>query len=65
MAKVEIFNIEDKKQAQRVSEMAMSPSERLQLCLDLMDLHSSLRSPQQKRFQAPENNIDWIELPLK
>jgi hypothetical protein len=61
MPKVEIFKIEEKKQAQRVSEMIMSPSERLLLCLDLMDLYSSIR--QSDKIESRQiDNTHWIEL---
>jgi hypothetical protein len=63
MAKVELFNIEDKKNSQRKAEMAMTPSERLLLCLDLMDLHSKLHDPAQAL--PDDDGINWIELPLK
>lgn len=63
MAKAETFNINDKKTDQRKTELLMSPSERLILCLDLMDLHNALR-PQQEA-QPPADNIQWIELYLK
>jgi hypothetical protein len=61
MLKAEIFDIEKKKQAQRQSEMMMSPSERLILCLNLMDLYRSLRPSDQIKFH-PTEEIQWIEL---
>jgi hypothetical protein len=63
MAKVELFNIQDKKEEQRKAEMAMTPLARLELCLDLMDMHFALQ-PQVKSM-AERNNIEWIELRLK
>jgi hypothetical protein len=64
MPKVEIFKIEEKKHAQRVSETIMSPSERLLLCLDLMDLYSSIRQSDKIESQQIDN-IHWIELSHK
>lgn len=64
MSKVEIFKIEEKKQAQRASEMTMSPSERLLLCLDLMDLYPSIRQSDKIEFLQIDD-IQWIELPYR
>jgi hypothetical protein len=64
MSKVEIFKIDEKKQAQRMSEIIMSPSERLLLCLDLIDLYASIRQPDKIEFQQVDN-IKWIELFLE
>jgi hypothetical protein len=64
MANAELFDIENKKDDQRKSEMLLTPSARLLLCLDLMDLYFSLRQPD--RDELPEDDeIKWIELPLK
>jgi hypothetical protein len=61
MPRVEMFKIEEKKQVQRASEMTMSPSERLLLCLDLMDLYASIRQPDKINLEQVDN-IQWIEL---
>ena len=65
MAKAELFNIEEKKDAQRKAEMAMTPSERLLLCLDLMDLHNTLHPNQPREYQPDVEDIQWIELHLR
>jgi hypothetical protein len=60
--KVEVFNIEDKKTAQREAEMQMKPIDRLYLCLDLMDLSRVVSKD--KEVKAPSDGIEWIELSL-
>lgn len=57
--KAELFNIEDKKDAQRKAEMAMTPSERVLHCLRLMDLAWSINK---NAFAPIEDEIEWIEL---
>ena len=64
MAKVELFNIEEKKQAQRKAEMALSPSQRLLLCLDLMDLQRHLPH-HQTRADKQDDSRPWIVLHCK
>lgn len=61
--KVEVFNIEDKKSAQRKVEMQMKPVDRLYLCLDLMDLNRELAK--EKEIKAPPDGIQWIELTFR
>ncbi len=59
---VEIFNIEDKKSAQREAEMKMKPIDRLYLCLDLMDLSRVVSK--EKEVKVPSDGIAWIDLPV-
>jgi hypothetical protein len=63
MAKAELFDIEEKKDNQRKAEMAMTPAERLLLCLDLIDLYNKM-NPSAPALPL-EENIEWIDLPLK
>ncbi len=64
MAKVELFDIDQKKSDQRKAEMAMKPIDRLYLCLDLMDLSKSLSREKQLNPDA-EDTLPWIELRMK
>jgi hypothetical protein len=62
MAKVELFDITQAKDDQRKAELALSPIERLYLCLDLMDLSASLYKNQPP---VADDGIEWIELKFK
>jgi len=64
MHKVELFNIDEKKEDQRIAEMAMKPIDRLYLCLDLMDMSRAL-SPKKQLEPNPEDALPWIELRMK
>ena len=64
MAKVELFDIDQKKSDQRKAEMAMKPIDRLYLCLDLMDLSKSL-SREKQLNPDQEDTLPWIELRMK
>lgn len=63
MVKATVFDINKKKEDQVRAEMAMTPNERLLLCLDLMDLAVALRNGE--ALPPKEDNIEWIELKFK
>lgn len=63
MHKAVVFNIEEKKDDQQRLEMAMTPDERLLLCLDLIDL--SIALSKDKSLRSNDDQIQWIELRFK
>jgi hypothetical protein len=65
MIKAELFNIETKKDDQRKAEMAMTPAQRLLLCLDLMDMHIMVKQNSYPETPEADENIRWINLRLK
>lgn len=65
MVKAEIFdNVESMREAQVQDEMNMTPTQRVELVFQLMDLAIAL-SPNKKLESRHDDNIQWIELKLK
>jgi hypothetical protein len=63
MHKAVVFNIDEKKDDQQQLEMAMTPDERLLLCLDLIDL--SIALSKDGPLRSNDDQIQWIELRFK
>lgn len=62
MLKVELFDITTNKADQREAEMALTPEQRVSLCLDLIELNASLSHNQ---HIPADDQIEWIELFFK
>ncbi|MEQ8304842.1 MAG: hypothetical protein RIB47_15715 [Cyclobacteriaceae bacterium] len=61
--RAEVFNIERKRDDQVSWSKAMTPNERLLLCLDLIDL--SLAIAKTNSFEIPQDDtVPWITLKL-